>query len=270
VALAVGIDVGGTKIAGGLVDLITGSVVRREDVPTAPERGPDAVLADCRRIAEQLASPQPVRAVGIGVCETVDPSGRVTSAETIDWRGTDVAAALDDLAPAVVESDVRAAAVAEVRHGAGRGYREVLVVVVGTGISHCLVVDGHPYRGARGNAIVTGAPPVERRSSGLALARAGGRARAEEVVADPAQAALVEEAAAALGGALAMLVNALDPAALVIAGGLGLNDGYRAKVEQALRPAVWSATTAALPVLPASLGADAGLVGAALVAAGDL
>lgn len=63
-------------------------------------------------------------------------------------------------------------------------------------------------------------------------------------------------------------MNALDPHALVIAGGLGLVDAYREQVTRAMRPRIYSPETAALPVLPAELGADAGVVGAALLAPG--
>ena len=112
----------------------------------------------------------------------------------------------------MIESDVRAAAIAEVRFGAGAGIREVLYVTVGTGISCSLLVDGVPYAGAHGHAITLGAPVVEDVAAGPALAAAGGRARAEDVVADPALAPLVDAAAAALGREVAALVNASTPA----------------------------------------------------------
>jgi len=90
------------------------------------------------------------------VCELVGPAGEVRSAETVDWRGIDLAAAFADIAPARVESDVRAAALAESRHGAARDRPDFLYVSVGSGISHCLMVDGRPRLGVRGAAIGTG------------------------------------------------------------------------------------------------------------------
>ena len=264
--LVVGIDVGGTKIAAGVVDVEHGTIVAAERVPTAPERGSEAVLADCLALAARLSAGRAVTAVGLGLCEAVDADGRATSADTVDWRGRDVAAELGAVAPARVESDVRAAALAEARFGAGRGFRELLFVIVGTGIAHCLVLDGEPYRGARGNAIATGSPLIEELASGRALAAAAGTPGAEQVLADPAHEPLVERAAAGLGATLAALVNALDPAAVVIGGGLGLEARYRARVEAALRAGVWAPETATLPVLPAALGSEAGIVGAALSA----
>ena len=75
---------------------------------------------------------------------------------------------------------------------------------------------------------------------------------------------MVEDAARRLGSALAALVNALDPGAVIVGGGLGLDDGYRAQVERALRADVYDPGARALPVLPAALGADAPAIGAAL------
>jgi glucokinase len=260
VTLAVGVDVGATKIAAARVDVTSGEILAARRIPTLPRRGPDAVLADCRALAAELG--EDVAAVGIAVCELVDPSGRVRSAETIDWRDVDLLSALG-----WVESDVRAASLAEARFGAGRGEPDFLYVSVGSGISHCLMTGGEPRLGVRGSAIGTGAPLVERWSSGRALARRTGHASAEEALADPAAADVIEDAAQRLGLVLAALVNALDPGAVIIGGGLGLHDGYRARVEAALRAEVYDPRARGLPVLPAGLGADAAVIGAALAAA---
>jgi glucokinase len=262
--VALGIDVGGTKIAAGLVDTATGAVLERRRVPTRPERGGAAVLEDCAALATELGGGR--LAVGIGLCELVDLDGRPASADTIDWRDLDVAGTI--VAPSVVvESDVRAAALAEVRFGAGDGVSPFLFVVVGTGASACLVVDGTPYRGFRGEAMVLGAPPVERVASGPALALAAGVERAEDVLADGANAALLESAAEALAATLAVLVNALDPALVVLSGGLGREPAFRELVASELQARVAYPRTPPLPVVSSRLGADGGLVGAALVAA---
>jgi glucokinase len=235
VTLAVGIDVGGTKIAAGVVDVATGEVREREQIATRPERGGEAVLADCAALASRLGNG--ALAVGIGVCELVGLDGRPRSADTVDWRGLDVRATI--AAPRVVlESDVRAAAVAESRFGAGIGRSPFLFVIVGSGASACLVVDGRPYLGSRGEAITLGAPPVEQVASGPALARSAGVERAEDVLDNPAHAGLVDAAAAALGGVLAVLTNALDPAVVVLGGGLGAAPAFLSRVEEARRPLI--------------------------------
>jgi len=270
VTVAVGLDVGATKLAAALVDVERGAVLAARRRPTAPERGPAAVLEDCRAVAAELAAGARVAAVGLAVCELVGPAGEVRSAETVDWRGIDLAAAFADIAPACVESDVRAAALAESRHGAARDRPDFLYVSVGSGISHCLMVDGRPRLGVRGAAIGTGAPLVERWSGGLALARRTGHATAQAALADPAAAAVVEDAARRFGAVLAALVNALDPGALVMGGGLGLHAGYRELVSIALRAAVYDPAARDLPVLPAALGQDSAAIGAACAAARKL
>lgn len=258
--LAVGVDVGATKIAAARVEIETGTIVASRRIATRPERGPVAVLEDCAELARGLMTAG--EPVGIAVCELVDPAGRVRSAETLDWRDVDLRSRFD-----AVESDVRAAAVAEATFGAGHEHDDFLYVSVGSGISHCLVSGGRPRVGVRGAAIGTGAPLVERWSSGLALARLSGHASAQDALADPAAEAVVADGARRLGLVLAALVNALDPGAVVIGGGLGLHDGYRERVVAAMRPEIYDPGARGLPVPAAVLGADAGVIGAALIGA---
>lgn len=264
--LAVGIDVGGTKIAAGLVDCAEGRLLEHRQVPTRPERGGVEILADCAELAAALGAGK--LPVGIGLCELVGLDGRPASADTIEWRGLDLGAAID--APRVVlEADVRAAALAEAAFGTGAGRSPFLYVIVGTGASVCLVVDGRPYAGSRGQAITLGAPPVERVASGRALARGAGMERAEDVLADAAHAALVDAAAAELGQVLAVLANALDPALIVLGGGLGTEPSFRERVEAACRALLEYPSSPPLSVAASALGADGGVIGAAMYAAGD-
>jgi glucokinase len=172
VTLAVGIDVGGTKIAAGLVDVERGEVVRSEREPTRPERGGAAVLADCAALAARLGHDGVP--VGVGICEVVDRDGQLATAETIDWRDLDVPAAFGGI-PVALESDVRASALAEARFGAGRALESFLHVIVGTGAAACLVLDGRPHLGEHGNAIILGA--ARRSGSGSTTRRRARRRR---------------------------------------------------------------------------------------------
>jgi glucokinase len=262
----VGIDVGGSKILAASVDVTAGHVLRELRTRTPVSAGGEAVLSACVELVHDLA-PEGADAVGIGLCEFVDLSGMPTSAFTVDWREVDVASAFQGCRRVRIESDVRAAALAEARFGDAARFESFLYLTVGTGVSHCLVLNGRPYAGARGNAIVVGAPPVEQRSGGLALARDAGVDRAELALSDPAQAPVVDTAAHELGLALAVLVNALDPEAVVVGGGLGLVDPYRERVVRAARTAIEHEATRELPILPATLGPRSGVVGAALAAA---
>jgi glucokinase len=296
---AIGLDVGGTKIAAGIVALESGHVLERRAIPTRPERGGAAVLDDVLALAEALcvtANAQGIQVggIGVGVAELVDRIGKVTSSHTIAWSGIPVRERLERLAPTVVESDVRAHALAEARYGAGRPYRLFAFVTVGTGISSCLVQDGTPYAGARGNALVLASSPLttacttcgtllrpvlEEFASGPALVarynQSTGRyvARAEDVIAaaDHGNAAAIEivlTAGAALGVSVGWLVNVLDPEAVIVGGGLGLAGGlYWENFVSTTREHIWAETSRDLPILMAELGPDAGLIGAAL--AGD-
>src|SRR5207247_4111342 len=101
-----------------------------------------------------------VAGIGAGVAELVDCEGNVTSSCTIDWRDRPVQQRLSEIAPAQVESDVRAAAVGEAIFGAGRGHPLFVYVTVGTGISCCLMQNGQPLKGAKGNAITMASSPL--------------------------------------------------------------------------------------------------------------
>jgi glucokinase len=257
---AIGIDVGGTKILGGIVDVATGQVERELRQATMPERGGDVVLSSVVAMASELAGEERY-AVGIGLCELVDNDGKAIDAYRIDWRGLDVPVALASVGPALVESDVRAAALAEARFGAGRASPTFLYVTVGTGISHTLVIDGEPYSGGNGRALVLGAPQVEHIASGPALAKSSRVLRAEDALTPPNLSDAVAHAADALGAAIAFLVHALDPPLVVIGGGLGLNERYRNEVAvAALRLIEFDPAPA---IVPAQTGEYAGTIGAA-------
>jgi glucokinase len=258
VTVALGLDVGGTNIGVCLFDVHTCAVVDSARLSTDAARGGAAVLASCAAATNEMASAHGVGndvPVGVAVCELVDLDGAVTSAATFDWRHVGVAEGFAGHPTVVVESDVRAAAVAEARLGAGRGFGNFVYLSVGTGIAFALVIDGSTYRGARGNAVILGAPPVEGTASGKALASAARTTAA------------FQQGASDLGVAMAWLVNALDPQIFVVGGGLGLDDEYRNAAVEAMRPLIEADSARCLPVVPASLGHLAGAVGAALLAA---
>jgi glucokinase len=293
--LAIGVDVGGTKVAAGLVRFPAGVLRDRRTIPTRASRGPEAVLADVIRLAgglvEQARSESlPIAGVGIGVPELVDLGGRVASGQTIDWRGMSLEERLAPLGPVRIESDVRAAALGEALFGAGRSYRSFTYVTIGTGISSTVVLDGRPHAGARGNALVLGSAPLstvcsscrtvvrsvlEDVAAGPALVRRYNELRpmcatsAEDVIAaaaagDPAAADVLRDAADALGSSVALLVNVLDPEAVIVGGGLGVAGGkYWDAFVRSTRWHIWAEATRRLPIVPAALGVDSGLIGAA-------
>ncbi len=282
---AIGIDVGGSKTAGAVVTL-DGRPLAPRVAPTRPERGGRAVLDAALAMAEALAADArrqdfDVAAVGIAVAELVDVSGNVVSENLIAWRGMPVQSLFSKIAPARVDADVRCAALGEARFGAGRGRSVFLYVTVGTGISSALVLGGRPYTGARGctgtcaSSPVGSDPPLEKVAAGPAiLARYNELsktplARGEEITAAAARGDLVairvvSIAGEALGGGIGWLVNVLDPEAVVIGGGLGVERSlfWDCAVASA-RLHIWSDLSRALPIVPAALGTNAAVVGAA-------
>jgi glucokinase len=201
--------------------------------------------------------------IGISLCELVDLTGRPTSAATVDWLELDIAAAFADVGPVMIESDVRAAAIAEARFGAGREVEQFAYVGVGTGIAFALMLGGVPHRGARGNAILLGIPPVERVSSGPAIAALAGHPTAESAFADVASADVIASAAEQFGHALAWLNNALDPELIVVGGGLGARQDYLTAAVAAMQSAVVDAGGTPVAVRPAALGERSAAIGAA-------
>jgi glucokinase len=298
VRCALGIDVGGTKIAGGIVTFPNGHIAEREVIPTRPARGGEAVLEDVRALAERLqqhaASRQLVpTALGIGLAELVDREGRVASAATIRWQHLPAHERLSTVLPTRFEADVRAAARAEAGFGAGRAYRQFLYVTVGTGISCCLMLDGQPHTGARGlagtfassSSLVPNAngqpflaPSLETFASGPGLV-AQFRAHQADFIGDAPEICalanagdalareIVDSASRCLGAAIAQLVNVLDPEAVVLGGGLGLAGGrFQTGLEPAFREHCWSPLHREVPLLSAQTGADAGIIGSAWAA----
>jgi glucokinase len=150
-ALTIGIDVGGTKINGGVVDE-QGRILARTRRPT-PGKDPRHVEDTIAAVVTDLRAGHDVAAVGIGAAGFIDADrAMVMFAPNLSWRDE---ALRDEVAariglPVVVENDANAAAWAEHRFGAGRGVSHLVVVTVGTGIGGGLVLSGELYRGRFG------------------------------------------------------------------------------------------------------------------------
>ena len=184
---AIGLDVGGTKMAAGLIDL-NGKVLASRRVATLPRRGGEAVLHDGLELVQGLhrqgqSLGLTTTAIGVSVCELVGSDGGILSEAAIAWRGMPVAGRFSVIAPARVEADSRAAAFCEACCGAGRPFRTFFYVTVGTGIGSSWVVDGRPWTGAAGCAgTLASAPAVALCPSCNSLANAV----LEEIASGPA------------------------------------------------------------------------------------
>jgi len=149
--LAIGVDVGGTKVAAGVVD-DEGRILAAMRRPT-PSHSPDDVEHTIADVVAELRKEHDVVAVGIGAAGFIDAErSTVLFAPNLAWRDEPLKrdlSALIDL-PLVVENDANAMAWGEHRFGAGRGYDHLVCVTVGTGIGGGIVLDGKLYRGRWG------------------------------------------------------------------------------------------------------------------------
>jgi len=294
------LDIGGTKIAAGLADP-DGALVHTAIRPTPAGVGAEDVWAAvAATIADALrAADGPVAAVGIGSAGPVDQhSGSVNPVNIPSWDGFPlrdrVAAAVPGV-PVRLGGDGVCMALGEHWRGAGRGARFLLGMVVSTGVGGGLVLDGVPYTGRTGNAGHVGHMVVEQ--DGLPCA-CGGRgcvetvaagpwlvrwARANGWAAPPAAGARELAAAASAGdsvaqrafrrgatalGAMIASVGAVCDLDLVVIGGGVANAGPLLfdPLRAALAEYAKLDFLAGLRVVPAELGGEAGLVGAARLA----
>lgn len=287
---AIGVDIGGSKTAVGLIDLATGGVLAEEifDTPDLAESGP-AYLARMREFVAKVRGRSEAAKIGIGICELVDNAGRIVSAHRVRLGDEELRVAFSDFETVVIESDVHAAALAEARFGAGRDMTQWIYVNAGTGIASVLMKGEDCYSGAHGWAICLGMSPVdlanghdgkeadviEDGAGGAGLlrqARAAGLAC--ETVRDLLSAAdrgekeavlLLRRGGHILGNAIALMVNMLDPQRVVVGGGLASADGpYWRALGEAARHAIWHGPAKDVQIRQSLLKVRAGMIGAAL------
>ena len=307
-SLTCGVDVGGTKILGGVVDE-DGTVVEELRV-VSPATDVAAIEDAITGLVKELSGRHLVEAVGVGAAGYIDKSRSVVMfAPNLAWRDLDLRGELEARVglPVVIENDANAAAWGEFRFGGGEDVDDLLLVTVGTGVGGGVVLDGRLHRGAFGVGAEIGHMRVvpdgvlcgcgnhgclESYGSGTALVRearaaaAGGSLLARTLL-DRAggdvgaiTGPMVTDCAAEgdpfcieqlsllgrwLGEAIASLVAVLDPAVVVVGGGVSAAGGL---LLDPIRAAFASQLTGRghrplAEVRPAVLGNRAGLIGAA-------
>ena len=288
--VALGIDVGGTKVGFAVVDR-GGTVLVERRLVNAEFADPRALLDAVAREARSLAAGVPsIDGVGVGICELVGPDEQIESSTTIPWTRTDLEAVLSAIGPLTIDADVRAAARAEASFGAGKPYPSFGYVTVGTGISSTFIRDGEAWVGAHGTAqllgssvltlpcphcgrmleicledVASGAGIVRRyRERGSAQVRGAIDVIAAADAGDEAAATVVGEAIETLGAFLGFFINLFDPHALVLGGGLAAGaENFRERAADAARSRIWAPAARSTPIVPGALGGNAGAIGAA-------
>ncbi|WP_219462742.1 ROK family glucokinase, partial [Nonomuraea rhizosphaerae] len=258
--LTIGVDIGGTKVAAGVVD-DDGKVVDHALKPT-PADQPDRVAETVAEVVRELAKDREIEAVGVGAAGFVDETRSIVRfAPNLAWREEPLQKKITGLIglPVVVENDANAMAWGETRFGAGRGQSHVVCITLGTGIGGGLVFDGKLFRGhwgmgaelghmqvvphgklcgcgqsgcweqyASGNALVAEArhiAQVQPKRARILLGLAGGTIEGEEVTeaarqGDEAALEAFGKLADWLGQGMADLAAILDPGCFIIGGGV--------------------------------------------------
>ncbi|MGW4790824.1 ROK family glucokinase [Nonomuraea sp. NPDC004297] len=258
--LTIGVDIGGTKVAAGVVD-DNGEIVEHTLRPTAADR-PDVVAQTVADVVRELSRGRAVVAVGVGAAGFVDETRSVVRfAPNLAWREEPLQKKISDLVglPVIIENDANAMAWGETRFGAGRGQSHVVCLTLGTGIGGGIVIGGDLYRGRWGMGaelghmqVLPGGRPCgcgnvgcwEQYASGQSLVKdarqiaaeeperaatllglAGGKIEGEEVTeaarqGDDASLAAFAALADWLGQGMADLAAVLDPGCFIVGGGV--------------------------------------------------
>jgi glucokinase len=150
---AIGIDIGGTKIAGALVDA-QGAIVLEERVPS-PAGDPEAMVDAVVGLIQRLSANHEVIGAGVAAAGFIDADqSTIIYAPNISWRNEPFKAKLEaklDI-PVIIENDANAAGWAEYRYGAGRGSKHMVMLTIGTGVGGAVIADSHMLRGGFGIA----------------------------------------------------------------------------------------------------------------------
>lgn len=290
--LVLGMDLGATNTKMVVVSEAGPSIVSVESVPTRGEEGHDAVID---RIIETVlakhAAAGPFRAVGVGTPGLFDEDGVVEIFTNLpgQWRGVPLRARLEDGLglPVTLINDARAFTLAEGRLGAGQGADPVVAMTLGTGVGGGIMIGGRLFAGATGIAgeiahqtVLPDGPVCGCGNRGCAeglarsdvLAAMAGRDSVKDVfdglaAGDPECAAAVDTAALYLGIALANAVTFLGPERIVIGGGIAAaGEAILEPIRAAVRDHVTLVPHDEIDIVQASLGSEAGAIGAALAA----
>lgn len=277
--MALGVDIGGSKLAAGLVDE-TGVVLSRRQVATPAGADSEAVFGALAELVGSVPDLARAELAGVGCGGPMSGSGaRVSPVNIPGWRQFPLRERLAELTglPTFVDNDAKALALAEGWRGAASGSRNYMAMVVSTGVGGGIVLDGRLLDGGDGNAGHVGhviVEPdgrlcgcgargcVEAEASGTAIAAITGRPPAE------ADGSVRRRAGMLVGRAVASVCNLLDLRLAVVAGSVALGYGSEffdaAQTELGARCRIEHARGAVIQ--RAGLGEDGPLVGAAAVA----
>jgi len=295
-----GIDLGGTKIEGVILDTNMGpeKPVARLRIDTEAEKGYEHIYRQIHRVVQMLSekSGRPVpKRIGMGTPGVADPTtGRLKNSNSQCLNGRRLEEEVENLIGVdfVLANDANLLALAEATFGCAKGYPTVFGVILGTGVGGGIIANGKILEGRHGIAGEWGQivlDPNEQASThgtrgtveailcgpGLELwyeRQSGHRRKLKEIAAstatDPIAAATIERATNNFAKALSVVINVLDPHAIVLGGGVGNIDAlYSDATREKIRQHIFNPTFEAALLKP-TLGDSAGVFGAAMLVAG--
>jgi glucokinase len=287
----IGLDIGKTKVSAGLVTT-SGIVKIRSVQPTDLKGGASAIIAQCRQMVHDIITDSSVlpRAIGIGATGIIDrENGVILKSGTIrDWRDIHIREEFEEefQVPIAVDNDTYAAALGEAKFGAARGNITAVYMGISTSIGFAVIKDGELWRGSHSVAGQIAYLPLYN-SNYTAHDLAGGKGlsdRASVAIGLPVKTgdvflmakegkieaiSIVEDAVEATASILAWVQQTIDPNLFILGGGVALGEQtfielVQSRLEQLLNHYKIRIQSARL--VPASLGSDSGLFGAAALA----
>jgi len=280
VEVALAVDIGGTKVAAGLVSA-DGEVITRATVPTptAGDNSPELLFSTVLALCDAVGGDGEVVVCGVGCGGPMTRGGEAVSPLNIPaWRGFPLRARLAEATglPTFVDNDAKALALGEGWKGAAEGVENFIAMVVSTGVGGGIVLDGRLLDGADGNAghvghvvvepsgrecVCGGRGCLEAEASGPSIAAITGRPAAE------ADAATIERTGTLVGRAVASVANLLDLQLAVVAGSvaLGFGDPFFKAAQAEVDARARLDFSAGARIVPAGLGPRGPVIGAAAV-----
>lgn len=295
---AVGVDIGGTKIAIALVDT-NGKIIIEETLSTNQQKEPEEIIHQIKDVITELLTTKHVtvdelRGIGLGAPGPLDTrEGMITTPPNLPkWRNVPIVEMMRDRfsVPIVLENDANAATLAEKWVGSAQDSNNFIYLTISTGIGAGVYIDGQLLLGFTGNAGDVGHMAIDASkgtctcglkgcfewiASGTAIARRGsellGSEHSTKEIFDlyyaghqQIQEFIENDVFPAIGTGCVNLVNIYDPEKIVIGGGVSLvGESLFEAVQEFISKYALNPTGCKTAVVPASCGAKSGVIGAA-------
>ncbi|PPR45314.1 MAG: Glucokinase [Alphaproteobacteria bacterium MarineAlpha5_Bin7] len=293
---SLGIDVGGTKTSIGIIDLNKGKVIKKIEIKSKTFKNDKKNLLNITknalkiiRIAQREYSIK-INKIGIGVPELINNDGIIKGAFNFKWENLSFKKHFQDFKiKAKADSDVRNALRGEKLYGAGKKYKNLIFVNIGTGLSYALYQNKKIYSGYNGFAIHFASSeinlfnPIKNKNfnlvpedyySGKSITKKLFKIINKKNIDDFGrinklnlkQKKYLEDIAKSLGSLIALLVNILDPQCVILGGGVALNNKFLNKMMiKYTRKYIFAKSCKKIPIINSKLKNDAALLGAAAI-----